>query len=127
MSVLDFLGFGRSHDNPPIKSVSAQDAFDKVAGNEVVLIDVREANEWRKTGLPQGAIGVALQDRDFMTKLVSALANDLAQPVCFSCLQGGRSIAAAKKAQQAGITDIYNLEGGIGSWIEAKLPTEPVG
>jgi rhodanese-related sulfurtransferase len=47
---------------------------------------------------------------------------DSAAPVVFYCRTGGRSAQAAAFAAAQGLSDCYNLAGGIVAWAQAGLP-----
>lgn len=50
------------------------------------------------------------------------MALDKSKPVFVYCLKGGRSASAASKMRSLGFKDVYELDGGIAKWQEAKLP-----
>jgi len=84
---------------------------------ELVLIDVREADERRalapavrSTHIPVGEIA----DR------TSELPTD--RPVAFVCKSGSRSAEAAKLAAAAGL-DVRSVVGGMSAWDAQGLPT----
>jgi thioredoxin 1 len=50
------------------------------------------------------------------------MALDKSKPVFVYCLKGGRSASAASKMRSIGFKEVYELDGGIAKWQEAKLP-----
>ena len=102
--------------------MTAQSVYARMRDDGMILFDVREPQEWRAMGIPEGAIGIALRDADFLEKLKSAVDGDLARPVCFICLHGSRSVKGAMQAHDSGFTDIYHLDGGLNGWKDADLP-----
>ena len=42
--------------------VSVKDAYERVAKNEITLVDVRHPDEWRETGIPKGAKPISFHD-----------------------------------------------------------------
>lgn len=83
---------------------------------KMVLIDVREADEFAsgvipaKTifTIPRGKLEFAIDD-----KLV-----DLSdRPIVCYCLKGARGILGAKTLKDLGFNNVSNLEGGIESWV----------
>jgi rhodanese-related sulfurtransferase len=40
------------------------------------------------------------------------------------CASGSRSQAAAKTLKDAGFKEVFNLQGGMGAWTQAGMPTE---
>lgn len=48
--------------------------------------------------------------------------SDKMAPAVFYCRMGGRSAQAAAFAAACGFADVYNLQGGIATWVHAGLP-----
>ncbi len=82
-------------------------------GSDVVLLDVRELDEW-SAGHAPGARHMPLGTVD-----ASMLADD-ATVLCV-CRSGGRSALATESLRQAGV-DARNVTGGMQAWAEAALP-----
>ena len=79
-------------------------------------MDVRRDDEWAE-GRIEGAEHVPLDQ-------LAARADDLGEgPILFYCAVGERSLMAAQALAGAG-RDAVSLEGGIGAWQAAGLPTE---
>lgn len=95
------------------KDISAQEFSGKMNSfDNVQLLDVRRPEEWA-TGIIPGAARVNWFDEDFMEQ-VRKFDKDI--PLLIYCASGGRSGKAMEKMSAAGYSEIYNLEGGIGSW-----------
>ena len=45
--------------------------------------------------------------------------------IVMMCKVGARSAEAARLAQEAGYTDVANLEGGVLAWVRDVDPTQP--
>jgi len=82
------------------------------------VIDVRTAEEFSKGHL-LNARNIDWNANDFMNRL-SGL--DKSKPVFVYCLSGGRSGAAASHMRSEGFIEVYELQGGIMKWREARLP-----
>lgn len=109
---------------PPVKRLSAQEAYDKQKAGELILVDVRTSGEWGLTGAPADALRITLQDRDFLKKVMQHAASFDA-PLAFICRSGQRSGQAAAQARAAGFTDVANVVGGVegpDGWIAQRLP-----
>ena len=79
---------------------------------DVVLIDVRERDEWA-----EGAIeGAALVPRGTIEYAISKAAQDPAVPIVTYCQGGSRSLLAAKVLQDLGYEDVSSLSGGFTRW-----------
>jgi rhodanese-related sulfurtransferase len=83
------------------------------------LLDVRTPAEIAQFRI-DGASTVDINDPQFRSK-IDKLAKD--QPVFVYCHSGGRSARAAKMLKEAGVTQVYNLDGGISAWKRAQLAT----
>lgn len=88
----------------------------RLAGNGVLLIDVRDHGEWASGHVP-GACHVPL------ARWRSDAEAELAQDgVIFVCAAGSRSEAAARIALEHGLRGVYHWRGGIRRWAGAALP-----
>ena len=81
------------------------------------LLDIRTAEEYRVSHL-RGAIRVAPDTNDF-TFLDSL---DRNAPIVTYCSVGYRSSEVAQRMQQAGFTNVSNLEGSIFRWANEGRP-----
>ena len=81
-----------------------------------MLIDVRTDAEVSRGGI-EGATHIPLH-------LLPMKIQDLPQeqPVVFYCQSGGRSAQACAFVTSKGLTEVYNLQGGIIGWIRAGKP-----
>lgn len=115
---------GEDRAAPPVQRLSAREAHDRQRAGEIILIDVRTPEEWRQTGVPQGAQRATLQDADFL-KQVMGHAGGFEAPVAFICRSGQRSGQAAAQARSVGFMQIYNVVGGVegpDGWLAERLP-----
>lgn len=99
----------------PITQTSPAEVRDGLASGEILLIDVREANEYAFERIP-GALLYPLSTFD--PKAIPAEGRKLV----VQCAAGGRSMRAAQALIAAGHSDVANLEGGINAWKAASLP-----
>jgi len=109
-------------------------AFAKSKAGEVLLIDVRTPQEWRQSGLPQGAQPVTLDDpaglEGFVAAVRAVVGGDEDRPVALICASGRRSLRAKAALEAAGFTEVYNVVGGMFGkdgnvgWTQQSLPTE---
>jgi rhodanese-related sulfurtransferase len=89
------------------------------SGNPLLLIDVREADEYAYCRLKSGQLK-PLGD-------IMQWAKDLdpkAETVCY-CHTGQRSYVAAGYLQQLGFKNVFNLAGGIDEWSVLVDPQVP--
>lgn len=96
-----------------IPDVDATEAARLAEAGEVLLLDVREDDEWTSGRAPQ-ATHTALGQLD-----PSAVPRD--RPIVAVCRSGKRSGQAARLLSAAGV-DVRNLDGGMTAWAAAGLP-----
>lgn len=104
-----------------MKEITVQELKEKIDNNEdFQLIDVREPFEYEMSNLDGENIplGGLLIEAD-------KIATD--KPVIMQCRSGKRSAAAVMQLEQAlGLTNLYNLTGGIIAWKDEFDPSMPV-
>jgi rhodanese-related sulfurtransferase len=86
--------------------------------NDAVLVDVREAHEWR-AGRAPGARHIPLGQLPEELERLPRTA-----PVYLICRSGNRSHTAAAYLKQAGFERPINVRGGMLAWERAGLPVE---
>ena len=118
------------------KVISAQAANFEAQGGLRMLIDVRSPMEWRKTGVPVGAIQFSIEGfggtTTFVAKVTKLVGGNKNMPISLICARGTRSSTAANILSEAGFTNIKNVrEGLLGNrkdgpgWLKHKLPIRP--
>lgn len=83
-------------------------------GEKVVLVDVREHNEWNLGHIP-GAIHVPLGE---LPAEIGKLVPKDARVVAY-CARGNRSALAADSMQDMGYTDVRSMSDGWFGWVQA--------
>ncbi len=118
--------------NPGIEEIDPKQAHELAQKGEILLVDVRTPDEWAKTGVPEPAVPISLQDPQFLQKLQEAAGGDTSKKVAFICASGGRSSQVAQSLKQYGWNNTINVVGGVtGSmrtpgWVQQGLPTKQV-
>jgi len=103
-----------------VPAVQARDLKARLdAGEQLVLIDVREPNEW-PGGMIPGAYPIP---RGVLEGQVDGKL-PLEATVILYCAAGGRSALAARSLQEMGFSRVENLEGGFQAWPGSGLPVE---
>ena len=87
-----------------------------------VIIDVRTPGEFSEGHIPH-AVNIDWLGSDFDFRLGKL---DTSKPVFVYCLSGRRSASAVDRMLKLGFKIIYELDGGILKWREAKLPESTV-
>lgn len=117
-ALIDYEGFcgmpareGPAAGGVPVCSAS-EVARRRAAGEDFVLIDVREADEVA-TARIEGSLWIPLGD---LESRVDELRAAKSKPVVVHCHHGGRSEKAARWLLGQGFPRVENLEGGIEAW-----------
>ena len=111
--------------------LSPQDAQKKMQETpNVVVVDVREAEDLAATGVVPGAVNIPLgmlplrADTELPESLRDPRLQDRSTPVITTCGGGGQAALAAKSLMDMGFTNVSMIDGGTRGWKEAGLPTE---
>ena len=88
-------------------------------GDSLVLLDVREPNEWNLGRLP-GAVHIP---RGIMETAIEARVPRNAEVVIY-CAGGNRSALAADTLQQMGYGKVHSMSGGFRDWVGTGGPVE---
>ncbi len=83
------------------------------------LLDARSEEEFAVSHLPNAR---RMDAESTASAALSAL--DPKRPVVLYCSAGYRGATLARRLQDAGRRDVWNLEGGIFAWANAHLPVE---
>jgi len=109
-----------------IENLSPAAVAAELEGGDVLLVDVREAEEWQQGSIP-GAIHTSRGMLEFSADPTSAYYRpgfDPAGRIILFCASGGRSALAADMLQILGYDRIAHLDGGLKAWREAGLTVE---
>ncbi len=99
--------------------ITAPELSDRIKGNHLKLLDVREPHELEISALP-GAVNISLGT---LAARLSEL--DSAEEMVVFCKAGTRSARALELLVTAGFKKVKNLKGGINAWaqeVDDKLP-----
>lgn len=104
-----------------IKEVKPSEVKEKVKKDpSVVLIDVREPDEW-ESGIVPGAQTIA---RGFLELEIEEAVPDKNKEIVCYCGGGTRSALAAKSLEELGYKKVSSMIGGFRGWKDAGLPIE---
>ncbi len=102
-----------------VENVAIEDLKQGLADGTIVLVDVREPNEFNAGRIP-GAILNPLQKFD-----PKAIPSEPGKRIVLSCRAGGRSLKALELAQAAGRADVTaHYPGGFDAWSKAGEKVE---
>jgi molybdopterin/thiamine biosynthesis adenylyltransferase/rhodanese-related sulfurtransferase len=105
-----------------IVEIDTQQAQDRIEAGNVLVLDVREPDEFDQGALPN----VLHIPRGHLEAQIEGRATDRDQTIVVYCAGGVRSAFAARTLQDLGYSDVLSMEGGFGKWKDEgrawKLP-----
>lgn len=110
------------------QAISVQVAHKAAQSGEVLLVDIRRPDEWKRTGVPEGAHRIDMRRKDFLKVLDDLTGGDTSKPVALICARGVRSAWLSNELSGAGYANVINVpEGMLGSgsgpgWLKLNLP-----
>jgi len=115
--------------------VAPGDALAMARAGQVTIIDIRRPDEWRDTGIPQGAKRATVQfsrgTSKFLARIAKLTGGDKSQPIALICAGGVRSKHASRLLKNRGYTQVLDVsEGMLGNqhgagWLRRGLPVRP--
>ncbi len=118
-----FCGIGTAADRielAPHELVSARELAAEIqAGEDLVVLDVREPHEFAIARIPRAWL-IPLGD---VARRIGEIPRD--RPIVVHCKGGQRSAKATKLLREAGFSGVRNLVGGIRAWSEDVDPSVP--
>jgi rhodanese-related sulfurtransferase len=102
----------------PFSRITVDEGRAMMANDNVAVIDVRQPNEYEGGHVP----GATLIPVASIFARREELPKD--RDLIFVCAVGQRSALACEMAAAAGLTRLYNLEGGTEAWLKAGNPVE---
>jgi rhodanese-related sulfurtransferase len=103
-----------------IKETNVADVKRRIdAGEKVLLVDVREDNEWANGHIPDAVnLGRGIIERDIEQQVP-----DTGAKMILYCGGGFRSALVADNLQKMGYHNVESMDGGWKGWVGAGLPT----
>ncbi len=102
-----------------ITEINVQDAAVRMQAGGVMVIDVREPDEYAAGHLPH-AVNIPRGVLEFELKSIPSLTDKSLSAILY-CRSGGRSALATLALQNRGYTNVVSLAGGYEAW-QAKAP-----
>lgn len=97
----------------------------ELASGDVVLVDIRDADELEAAGRIPGALHIPRGMLEFRADPSSPYHQQPLDPsarVILHCASGGRSALAAATLKEMGYDRVAHLDGGINAWKDAGKP-----
>ncbi len=104
-----------------IKEVNSNELNQWLKENpQILLVDVRSSQEMAQASIPNG--------KPLPLSLLPLRINEIPtdKKVVFYCRSGARSAQACTYMAQQGYDNVYNLQGGIISWVRNGLSVQPM-
>lgn len=101
-----------------IPQLSINDAVRLLNDDDVVVLDVREANEY-SSGHLRDAIHIPVSA---LNKRISEIEKHKNSKILAYCRSGNRSNTACRLLSKQGFENVNNMSGGIIGWSSANLP-----
>jgi len=106
-------------------SLSCDEAIPLVDSKKIVLVDLRDESERQRHGIIPASVHAPYTELDTHLRpggLLRELPNATDERLVFYCAYGERSAMAVQAAQQAGLTNICHIKGGIEAWKKSNGP-----
>ncbi|MDD2761067.1 MAG: rhodanese-like domain-containing protein [Methylomonas sp.] len=100
------------------ESISPLIAVTKMNDDKTLILDIREPNEFIKSHI-ENAVNVPLGK---LEEKLPSLEKHKNHPIIVTCQTGARSVPACKTLTKAGFEQVFNMQGGMQSWEDNKLP-----
>jgi len=114
-----FLIACSSSDNSTIIQTSPVEAAGLVANDFATIIDVRSNSEWKNNHIA-GAVHIPMSELKSRIEELKSYEGQL----IMQCAVGGRSSKAVEILQEAGFSNVSNMNGGLVAWQRANLPVQ---
>jgi rhodanese-related sulfurtransferase len=92
-----------------------------LGGRPLTILDVRTPAEFNQVHV-KGAKLLPLDDLD--PAAIAAGHRDAADPIYVICQSGGRAAKACERLKEAGVAQVFSIEGGTAAWEKMGLPVE---
>jgi rhodanese-related sulfurtransferase len=113
------VGCGDSADTATLDAVTPEQAAEVLAENpDAILLDIRTPEEFASERIA-GSENVDFYAADFADRLATL---DRSETYVVYCRSGNRSAAAMDVFADLGFETVYEVDGGIVSWVAAGLP-----
>ncbi len=113
-----------------VDGISPEDAYRQLKeDSEALLIDVRDAADIPETGVPVGGANISLgmlpirADLELPEDWRDSRLQDRSRQIITTCPAGMNAARGAKLLKDMGFTNVCYMEGGMGAWNEAGLPS----
>jgi len=110
-----------------ITSLSTQEAADKAAAGDALLVDIRDPRELSRDGRVPGAFHAPRGMLEFWIDPTSPYYKEAlttGKTLVFFCASAWRSALTVKALQEMGVENIAEMEGGFSAWKKEERAVE---
>jgi rhodanese-related sulfurtransferase len=110
-----------------IENMPPERVAEELRSGDVVLVDLREADERAANGVIKGAVHAPRGMLEFYADPTSTYHRpefDPTRRIILHCASGGRSALGVVTLATLGYTKVGHLDGGLKAWKEQELPVE---
>jgi rhodanese-related sulfurtransferase len=118
-----------------VRVVSPEQAYALNQRDELVIVDIRQPEEWRQTGVAAGVARVPMGhpqgEAGFLEDLLQVVGDDKSAPVALICRTGSRTARMQRFLEAQGFSNVLSVDEGMSGngagpgWIARGLPVEP--
>lgn len=104
-----------------VAGLSPADVAERLGGQGVLLVDLRDIRELKREGRIPGSVHVPRGMLEFWIDPASPYYRtwfDTAEQLILYCNKGWRSALAAATLQDMGIEKVFHMKGGLESWVQ---------
>lgn len=119
-----------NHEPKPISTIQSKPLANAFLSQDIPVIDIRTAPEWRETGvIPQSHLITFYQEdhsyneKEFLEALAAVVSKD--DTFAILCRSGNRSMKVTHFLTAQGYTHVINLSGGIQEAMKNGIQTIP--
>ena len=110
-----------------LENLSPQQVADEMKKDDVVVIDICEANELKETGKIRGSVHAPHGMLEFYADPSLPYYKpefEADKKIILHCASGGKSALATQTLKQVGYTNVAHMDGGLKAWKENNLTRE---
>ncbi len=114
------------------ETLSAPEALKRAEAGQLVLVDIRQPDEWKQSGIASLAVPLSMQDRGFLDGLSKIRSDNPGKEIAIICATGGRSAYLQRELEKRGLGSVIDVSEGMfgngreAGWIKRGLPMKQV-
>lgn len=126
--VITLVGWNASAIAAGAKFISAPQAVSEVQAGNMVLLDIRSPQEWKESGVPEGALPLSMHTREFLVGFQKVVAENPGKQIGIICATGGRTQWLQAELAKRGLGQVIDVSEGVfgnrngPGWIARGLP-----